>query len=57
MSINWPIVEYQNALCEFNGNKEEAILQRIIANPLYVYKLVKGMNKIKTAVYILMLDK
>ena len=41
LSLNFPHVEYENALTKFNGDSNEAILQRIISNPIHVYKLVR----------------
>ena len=41
LSLNFPIVEYEIALTKFNGDANEAILQRIISNPIHVYKLVR----------------
>ena len=41
ISQNFPHLEYENALKEFNENSNEAILQRIVSNPIHVYKLVR----------------
>ena len=41
LSINLPLIEYENALLEFDGDSQEAIFKRIISNPLHVYKLVR----------------
>lgn len=49
--MNWPQTEYENALLEFNGDKDEAILQRIISNPIHVYKLIKETEKFASEVY------
>ena len=49
--MNWPQVEYENALLEFNGDKTEAILQRIISNPIHVYKLIGETEKFASEVY------
>ena len=44
MSINFPLVEYETALVEFNGDKDEAILQRLVSNPIHVYNVVREME-------------
>ena len=44
ISFHFPVIEYENALIEFNGDIDEAILQRLIANPIHVYKLVREME-------------
>ena len=40
-SLNFPYLEYEKALKEFNQNSNEAILRRIVSNPIHVYKLVR----------------
>ncbi len=49
--MTWPEEEYKNALFEFGGNKDKAIYERIISNPIHVYKLVKEMQKFASVVY------
>ena len=44
ISLKFPVLEYENALIEFDGDINEAILQRIVSNPIHVYKLVRDME-------------
>ena len=50
-SMNWPQLEYENALVEFNADKSDAILQRIISNPIHVYKLIRDTEMFASKVY------
>ena len=42
--LSFPALEYEAALLEFQGDIDEAIIQRIVSNPIHVYKLVKEME-------------
>ena len=44
IAFHFPVLEYDNALIEFDGDINEAILQRLVANPIHVYKLVREME-------------
>ena len=44
MSKNFPLVEYETALVEYNGDHEEAILQRLVSNPIHVYNVLRDME-------------
>ena len=44
MSQNFPLVEYENAFVEFNGDTNEAILQRMVSNPIHVYNVIRDME-------------
>ena len=56
MLMSWPKEEYENALFEFDGNRIKAIYERIISNPIHVYKLVKEMQNFASAVYFALLE-
>ena len=44
VSLSFPELEYEAALVEYHGDIDEAIIQRIVSNPIHVYKLVKEME-------------
>ena len=44
MSENFAVVEYENAMVEFNGDKDEAILERMVSNPIHVYNVIRDME-------------
>ena len=56
MLMSWPKEEYENALKEFDGNENKAIYERIISNPIHVYKLVKEMQKFASVVYFALVE-
>ena len=44
VSLSFPEYEYEAALVEYHGDIDEAIIQRIVSNPIHVYKLIKEME-------------
>mgnify|MGYP001501562414 CR=1 FL=1 len=50
IAFHFPVLEYENALIEFDGDISEAILQRVVANPIHVYKLVREMEMFSSGI-------